>query len=117
MKIIKMSDAEAKAATGNLFVGEVSRRTLINAELSNEFMASLITFSPGAKNVFHTHTNEQVLYITEGKGIVATEKEEHIVTPGMIVFIPSGELHWHGATKDSSFSHISFTVPGLKTIF
>jgi quercetin dioxygenase-like cupin family protein len=25
----------------------------------------------------------------------------------MVAFISSGEEHWHGATEDSSFSHIS----------
>jgi len=28
------------------------------------------------------------------------------VTEGDIVLIPPGEKHWHGATRDSDFSHI-----------
>jgi len=65
-----------------------------------------VNFSPGAVNVFHTHTSDQILYVTEGKGIVATENEEVTVTPGTIIFIPAGERHWHGATKETAFSHI-----------
>jgi len=27
-------------------------------------------------------------------------------------FIPAGEKHWHGATRDSAFSHIAIMPPG-----
>ena len=117
MKVIRMSEVKPEEATGGLFEGNVTRQPLIEPGLSGEFRASLINFSPGAKNVFHSHTNDQVLCITEGEGIVATKEEEHTVTAGTIIFIPAGELHWHGAVPDSSFSHISFTVPGQKTTF
>jgi quercetin dioxygenase-like cupin family protein len=74
----------------------------------------LVTFGPGARLNFHTHTYEQILYVTEGKGIVATKKEEKTVTPGAVIYIEPGEVHWHGATKDSSFSHIAIQKPGIK---
>ena len=56
-----------------------------------------------------------ILYVTRGKGIVATEKEEIEVTAGTLVLFPAGENHWHGAAKDSEFSHISITTPGKTT--
>ena len=117
MKVIKMSEVEPEEATGKLFEGEVTRQVLVGQDTAKEFLASLIKFSPGARNVFHTHTNEQILFVTEGRGIVATEQEEHTVGSGTIILIPAGERHWHGATGDSSFSHISFTIPGQKTSF
>jgi len=46
---------------------------------------------------------------------VATEKEERIVTVGEVVLFPAGEKHWHGATRDSEFSHIVVTRAGSKT--
>jgi quercetin dioxygenase-like cupin family protein len=54
----------------------------------------------------HVHTHEQILYVLSGKGIVATEGEEHVALPGTIFLIPAGEKHWHGATQESSFSHL-----------
>ena len=48
----------------------------------------------------------QILIVTAGKGVVATEKEEKAVTVGDIVLIPAGEKHWHGSNGDSEFSHI-----------
>ncbi len=94
--------------------GPVNRKNLIDARDTGGFGALLVTFGPGAKLNFHTHTYEQILYVTEGKGIVATRSEEKVVTPGTIVYIAPGEDHWHGATKDSSFSHICLQKPGIK---
>ncbi len=34
---------------------------------------------------------------------------------GNIVTIPANVKHWHGATKDSWFSHITVEVPGKNT--
>ncbi len=77
----------------------------------------MVKFDAGIKNIYHTHTNEQVLFITDGKGIVATEDEEGIATPGMLFYIPAGERHWHGAADDSSFAHIAITATPSKTEF
>jgi len=117
MKIVEMSTVKPEEATSRLFEGKVTRQTLVNPGQSPNFQASMITFSPGAKNIFHSHTKDQLLWITEGRGIVATKEEERIVTAGTMIHIPAGELHWHGAVADSSFSHISFTVPGQETSF
>ena len=111
MKVVKISDVEAKEATSQIFRGKVSRQNLIG-ENEDELRAAVINFSPGAVNVFHSHTFDQVLYVTEGTGIVATESEETTVAPGTIILIPAGEKHWHGATKDSAFSHIAIMPPG-----
>lgn len=94
--------------------GPVHRKGLIDAEDTGGFSVLLVTFGPGAKLNFHTHTYEQILYVTEGKGIVATKEKEQIVTLGEVIFIAPGEVHWHGATKDSSFSHIAIQKPGIQ---
>ena len=103
MEVIRVADVAARDATDNpIFRGKVSVQSIIG-DSNDQLRVIAVHFSPGAINVFHTHTFDQVLYITEGKGIV---------TPGMIVFIPAGENHWHGATKDSAFSHIAVMPPG-----
>lgn len=35
--------------------------------------------------------------------------------PGMVITIPANVKHWHGAKKDSWFSHIAVEVPGEET--
>ena len=111
MKVIKTSDVEVQEATSKLFRGKVSRQPIIS-ESEAGLRVGVVHFSPGAVNVFHTHTFNQILYVTEGTGIVATEGEEVTVTPGTFILIPAGENHWHGATKDSAFSHITIALPG-----
>ena len=94
--------------------GPVTRKALVDAEDTGGYGILLVTFGPGARLNFHTHIYEQILYVTEGEGIVATPEEEQVVTPGTVIFIAPGEVHWHGATGDSSFSHIAIQKPGIQ---
>ena len=111
MKVVRISNIEVQESTDKIFRGKVSIQRLIG-ESEDELRVIMVNFSPGSVNVFHTHTFDQVLYVTEGTGIVATENEEVTVTPGTIIFIPAGENHWHGATQDTEFSHIAVMPPG-----
>lgn len=44
------------------------------------------------------------------------EKKEPIsLEPGMVITIPANLEYWHGAKKDSWFSHIAIEVPGINT--
>ena len=117
MRVIKTIEVPKVDATGNpiFFGGGVSRQGLVDDKTSKFFNFSLINFSAGAKNKFHTHSSDQILYVTSGRGLVATEAEEHVVTEGTTIHIPAGEKHWHGATDDSDFSHISLTAVGSTT--
>jgi quercetin dioxygenase-like cupin family protein len=94
--------------------GPVYRKALIDAKDTGGFGVLLVTFGPDARLNFHAHTYEQILYVTEGRGIVATKSKEYTVTPGTTVFIPPGEVHWHGAVKDAPFAHIAIQKPGIK---
>ena len=111
MQVVKINDVKAEESNDKIFRGKVSRQQLIDKG-SGGMRVAVINFSRGAVNIFHTHTFDQVLYVTKGKGIVATEKEEITVTPGTVILIPAGEKHWHGATKDSAFSHLAVMPPG-----
>ena len=112
MQVVKISDIKAEESTNEIFRGGKVSIQQIVGESTDELRVILVNFSPGAVNVFHSHTFDQVLYVTEGKGIVATEDEEVTVTPGTIILFPAGEKHWHGATKDTAFSHLAVMPPG-----
>ena len=112
MNVIDPKKIESKEVKDNpLFVGKVTAKFFFGPDVAKDLGMGLITFAPGARNVFHTHTAGQILYVTEGEGVVATEKEQVTLKPGMAVYIPAGEKHWHGATKKSSFSHLSIAPP------
>jgi len=113
MKIVKIDSLPIEKRSGGIFVGTVESKSLVNESIgATDLKLDIITFPPGVRNRLHRHTYDQVLYILAGEGIVATENEQEIVTPGVVVFIPRGELHWHGATEATSFQHISILRPG-----
>ena len=121
MKVVKMSDVkgEDKSADGIFTGGKVEIQFLIGGgieDLSKVPISALqVNFSAGARTKFHIHTNPQILVVTKGTGKVATEDEEITVTPGTVIYFPPGENHWHGATDDSEFSHISIATQGKTT--
>ncbi|PYN54851.1 MAG: cupin domain-containing protein [Candidatus Rokuibacteriota bacterium] len=116
MKVHRPSEIPAQPVNAPLFTGgPVTRQTLLTPEASKDFNLGIVNFSPGARNKMHTHSSDQVLFVTAGKGIIATETEQQIIVPGDVVHIASEEKHWHGATHDSAFSHIALTAKGSRT--
>jgi len=115
MKVIKLGEIKKELQARPLFAGAVTQQTIVDTSLSDRFSIRNVNFDKGARNKFHAHSIEQILIITEGKGVVATDKEEIVVVPGDIVFIPAKEKHWHGATKDSAFSHLYVMAPEQET--
>lgn len=69
-----------------------------------------VTFRPGERTRFHAHAGVQVLYVTEGVGMVGTRDGEREVSAGDLVVFDPGEEHWHGNTEDaeSAFGHVFF---------
>lgn len=115
MKVVKISQVKEETRVTPLFTGPVKSQALITDQMSKQFIINQVSFGKGVKNKFHAHTSEQVLIVTKGKGIVATEKEQVEVEPGTVIIFPAGEKHWHGATKNSDFSHITVASPGSTT--
>jgi quercetin dioxygenase-like cupin family protein len=99
-----------------LFTGnQVFRQLIVDPSESQSFNFSIVAFSAGSRNKFHQHTSDQILIVTEGSGVVATEQEERAVTAGDVVLIPAGENHWHGAPGNTPMSHITVQTKGSST--
>ena len=84
---------------------------------NGEFPLFNVTFEPGCRNNWHIHHADkgggQILICTAGEGWYQEDgKEPRELKEGDVVVIPQGVKHWHGAKKDSWFSHISLEVPG-----
>ena len=73
-----------------------------------------VTFEPACRNNWHIHHGGgQILLVTGGKGWYQEEgKPAQALKSGDVVNIPAEVKHWHGAAKDSWFSHIAVEVPG-----
>lgn len=69
-----------------------------------------VTFAPGTRNYWHTHSVGQILLCTEGSGYYQERgKAAQQLHAGDVVRIPAGAVHWHGAAPDSRFTHIGIT--------
>ena len=115
MKVIKTAQVPKEPQVMPLFTGPVTMQSIVDTDLSDRFLIRQVNFDDGVRNKFHSHSIEQVLIVTEGKGIVATDKEEITVGPGDIIFFSAGEKHWHGAPKGVTFSHLYVMSPDQKT--
>lgn len=76
-----------------------------------------VTFEPSCRNNWHIHNaakgGGQILICVGGKGYYQEDGKEVIhLFPGDVVNIKPGVKHWHGATKDSYFSHLAIEVSG-----
>jgi quercetin dioxygenase-like cupin family protein len=114
MKVIRVGKVKKEPHSGKLFTETVTMQPVIGKELSKNLVIANVNFGPGVRNKFHSHSSEQILIVTKGKGIVATEKEQKTVVVGDIIFIPPGEKHWHGAAEGSKFSHLYIMSPDSK---
>ena len=79
-----------------------------------------VTFEPGCRNNWHIHHAKsgggQILLCVAGSGWYQEwGKEARSLNPGDVVVISAGVKHWHGAKKDSWFSHIAVEAPGEDT--
>lgn len=79
-----------------------------------------VTFEPGCRNNWHIHHAKngggQLLICTAGEGWYQEENKPPVsLTAGTVITIPAEVKHWHGAKKDSWFSHIAVEVPGEGT--
>lgn len=76
-----------------------------------------VTFEPGCRNNWHIHhatsCGGQLLLCTAGEGWYQEEGKDAVsLHEGSVIMIPANVKHWHGAKKDSWFSHIAVEVPG-----
>lgn len=71
-----------------------------------------VTFEPGCRNNWHIHHNGyQLLLVTGGEGWYQEfGQDPQWLTKGDVVVIKEGVKHWHGATRDSWFSHVAITA-------
>lgn len=74
---------------------------------------SNVTFEPRCRNNWHIHHKTgQILVCVGGYGWYQEwGKPAQLLKPGDVVNIPAEVKHWHGATKDSWFQHLSIMVP------
>jgi quercetin dioxygenase-like cupin family protein len=118
MKVVTLKDIPNVPMEGaepiEGYIGPVSRsrQTIIQSGESANYNCSVVNFSQGCTTGWHTHNCDQVLVVTSGSGMVATEHEQREINVGDVVHIKAGERHWHGARADTTMGHITITLAG-----
>lgn len=104
----KPNDAFAKYFKGQSYLAPVSTEQV---GLFN------VTFEPACRNNWHVHHASngggQILVCVAGRGYYQEWGKDAVeMNPGDCINIPVDVKHWHGAAKDSWFSHLAIEVPG-----
>ena len=110
---------EENTAFAKYFIGKSYLNPLTDPNKTNLFIAN-VTFEPGCRNNWHIHHAKsgggQILICVAGEGWYQEEERDAVsLKPGMVITIPANVKHWHGAKKDSWFSHLAIEVPGVET--
>ena len=110
---------EPNTGFAQYFIGNSYLKPLTDPAKSSIFIAN-VTFEPGWRNNWHIHhdTKEggKILICVDGEVWYQEEgKPAQSLKPGDVVVIPANVKHWHGAKKDSWFSHLAIEVPGENT--
>ena len=105
------NDAYAKYFVGQSYLAPLSTKQI---PLYN------VTFEPACRNNWHIHHAKngggQELICVGGRGYYQEWGKDAVeMLPGTVINIPPNVKHWHGAAKDSWFSHIAMEVPGEDT--
>lgn len=98
----KLPEQSSRHFAGQAYIAALTKLEELNAPVFN------VTFEPGCRNNWHSHTGGQLLIVTAGKGYYQEKgKAACLLLPGDVVEITPHIVHWHGATPDSWFSHLA----------
>ena len=88
--------------TGRSWLAPLTGNKDLNVPMFN------VTFEPGCRNNWHSHTGGQILICVGGKGFYQEKGQSaQMIQLGDVVEIAPNVIHWHGAAPDSWFSHIA----------
>ncbi len=92
----------ARYFTGQSWLAPLTSMKELNVPMSN------VTFEPGCRNNWHSHSGGQILIAVGGAGYYQEKgKAARRLEPGDVVEIAPDVIHWHGAAPESWFSHLA----------
>jgi quercetin dioxygenase-like cupin family protein len=103
------------------FTGEVTLDQLAVPGEPARVRVGHVRFAPGARTAWHRHPFGQVLFVTEGSGLVqARGGPVESISAGDTVRTAPDEWHWHGAGPTTALAHIAIqesTPDGVTAIW
>jgi 4-carboxymuconolactone decarboxylase len=108
IKITRSGSQQSSEGSTEHFTGSARIDPLFSANTPSHTSGGSVTFERGARTAWHSHPLGQTLIVTAGRGWVQQwggQIEE--IRQGDVVSIPPGVKHWHGATANTSVTHIA----------
>jgi len=108
MEIKRVGSQASAKGPADWFTGTVRIDPLFQAPDPARAVCASVTFEPGARTAWHTHPLGQTLIVTAGCGLAQRWGGPiEQIRPGDVVWFPTGEKHWHGATPTTAVAHIA----------
>ena len=105
---ITRTPAGTRSGPDHWFTGQVWMEELAAPPAPSRVHALRVHFTPGARTAWHRHALGQVLYVTEGVGLVQRRgAPPQTIRAGDVVWFEPDEDHWHGAAPDHFMTHIA----------
>lgn len=92
----------AQYFSGKSWLAPLTHISELNVPMSN------VTFEPGCRNNWHSHTGGQILVAVGGTGYYQERGKVAVrMVPGDVIEIGPNIEHWHGAAPNEWFSHLA----------
>ncbi len=110
MRLIRAAERAGTAGkSGSQFTGQVFN--FLTMPATDGITINTVTFTPGARTFWHSHSQGQILEVLAGQGLVQSEGGPAVtIGAGDTVWVPAGERHWHGAAPDSFMTHTAISL-------
>lgn len=110
MRLVRAGERSGTAGkTGSQFTGQVVN--YLTMPSTDGVTINTVTFLPGARTYWHSHTHGQILEVIAGRGLVQSEGAPPVsIGAGDTVWVPPGERHWHGAAPNSFMTHTAISL-------
>lgn len=102
-------DGAASERRGETFTGDVYADPVLPA--TDGVTIATVFFTPGARTHWHRHESGQILHVLLGEGWVCPAGESpQRIRAADTVWVPPGELHWHGGGPATCMSHLAISL-------
>jgi quercetin dioxygenase-like cupin family protein len=98
------------------FLGEIIGKPVDESTTVFTTLAGTVLFEPGARSTWHLHPAGQILIVISGVDYHQIKGEpREVFRKGDVVQCPPDKVHWHGASENSSMSHI-YIIPNTEKV-
>jgi quercetin dioxygenase-like cupin family protein len=99
---------QGQRAPAESFTGAVWIKPLVTKDSTFNCIISNVVFEPGARTNWHRHPAGQILMVIDGSGYYQEKGGDvKLIHSGEVIKCQPNKVHWHGASHDSSLSHIA----------